>query len=118
MSENKQSCKCRRVAGPDAYASPLDSDVDPGKAGDFYFLPYDPANPNVEPEYIVLRRPDGINGGAIPIKRGGGTDRHGQSCWNWDGNFDQPSLTPSIWWKDTHRDQWHGFLIAGSLKSC
>ena len=50
---NKESCDCRRVAGPDEFhATEGDEFVAPGRGGDFYYLPYDPENPNMEPSFI------------------------------------------------------------------
>lgn len=48
-----------------------------------------------------------ING---PVLRGGPT-------WDWDGNADVPSLTPSVFatgWPC----KWHGYLTAGEWRSC
>lgn len=104
MSENRDSCDCRRVT-EEHYNS------DASKPGDFYFLPIDPDRPHIKPEYIVIRRPDGSNGGAIPIKRGANAvSLH----WGWDGDRDKPTLIPSVWWKE----HWHGFLRSGRLESC
>lgn len=41
----------------------------------------------------------------------------GSPSWEWDGNIECPTLTPSI----LHRDcacKWHGFLTAGVFVSC
>lgn len=38
----------------------------------------------------------------------------GGASWEWDGNMDAPTLTPSV----LHRDHWHGFLTAGVWVSC
>jgi hypothetical protein len=114
---NTQSCDCRLVAGPDEYYRPGDNDEDLhlARAGEFFFLPHDPSNPTIEPEYIVLRRPDGSNGGAIPIKRG---PNQSGAAWGWDGDREKPTLTPSIWWKSGDAREWHGWLRAGRLVSC
>lgn len=113
MTLNNQSCDCRLVAGPDAYDHGLEEPA-MDRAGEFYYLPYDPTRED-EPTHIVIRRPDGVDGGAIPIKRGAGATGE---AWGWDGNRQKPTLSPSIWWKDTHRPQWHGWLQAGRLNSC
>lgn len=36
--------------------------------------------------------------------------------WEWDGNTEAPTLTPSILRKDECR--WHGYLTAGEFRSC
>lgn len=35
--------------------------------------------------------------------------------WSWDGNEEQPTLTPSL---NCGPDHWHGFLTAGVFKKC
>jgi len=35
-------------------------------------------------------------------------------CWQWDGNKDKPTLSPSLHWVGN----WHGFLRAGKFVSC
>ena len=42
------------------------------------------------------------------------TDEEGRASWEWDGNWEQPTLSPSI----LHKDHWHGFLTAGVWVSC
>jgi hypothetical protein len=49
--------------------------------------------------------------GILPL-RGRMADT-GQTMWEWDGNADAPTLTPSI--RRTHTCGWHGHLTAGSL---
>ena len=34
--------------------------------------------------------------------------------WHWDGNREQPTLTPSV----HHQGHWHGYLKAGVWESC
>lgn len=36
--------------------------------------------------------------------------------WLWDGNVDEPSITPSILRNDTCR--WHGYMTKGKFVSC
>ncbi len=38
------------------------------------------------------------------------------SGWRWDGNREQPTLTPSI--RHLDRCKWHGFLRAGVWEPC
>lgn len=44
--------------------------------------------------------------------------------WNWDGNREQPTLTPSILIYQMNEraekigEHWHGFLTAGEFRSC
>lgn len=36
--------------------------------------------------------------------------------WNWDGNRDQPTVTPSV--KQVGGCEWHGWLTNGEWRSC
>jgi Family of unknown function (DUF6527) len=36
--------------------------------------------------------------------------------WNWDGNVEAPTLTPSILF--TSRCRWHGYLVKGIFTPC
>lgn len=40
--------------------------------------------------------------------------RDGRATWNWNGNTDKPTLTPSV----HHVGHWHGWLTDGEWKSC
>lgn len=37
------------------------------------------------------------------------------SGWDWNGDLDKPTVTPSIL---INRDHWHGYLTDGVFKSC
>ena len=42
------------------------------------------------------------------------TPRNGRASWEWDGNRERPTLSPSL-----HRPGvWHGYIRAGRLESC
>lgn len=83
-----------------------------GAVGDWAFAP------DGEPPAIWIRTPDGSQNGTVgrlPI-----TADSAQGGWQWDGNRDAPTLSPSI-----HRlalpgykPGWHGFMLAGRLESC
>ena len=51
----------------------------------------------------------------VPVKPG---DPNG---WDWNGNQDEPTLTPSIFFRDGHiqnRDcRWHGYLTNGEWRT-
>lgn len=59
--------------------------------------------------------------GAVHLKPYGGRDR---PVWQWDGNRDAPTLTPSILihqLDDSGKiigEHWHGYLTAGVFRSC
>jgi len=50
---------------------------------------------------------------ALPVRYPGHHPSKGV-LWDWDGNEDLPTLSPSI----NHVGCWHGFLRAGELTSC
>lgn len=61
------------------------------------------------PTHMYLRTPVGAQGAWIaitPAALGNG------ASWNWDGNRDQPTLTPSI---DGGIGHWHGWVTAGMM---
>src|SRR5574343_915858 len=84
-----------------------------GGLGDYCFVDDDSA--------IFIRMPDGPhfpseNGTLMrwPLKPGHnqpGIDPN--EHWQWDGNRDYPTLTPSLHWEGV----WHGWLRAGKLES-
>ena len=37
------------------------------------------------------------------------------AAWQWDGNEDKPTTTPSI---NINRGHWHGYLTSGVFRSC
>ena len=39
-----------------------------------------------------------------------------EPIWEWDGNLDKPTITPSIRFLD--KCCWHGYLTAGVFRSC
>jgi|GEM_PF-4532027 hypothetical protein len=55
----------------------------------------------------------GHHGAYINIVKGPATGT-GHGPWGWDGNYDQPTIVPSIW----HQGVWHGFLVKGYFRSC
>ena len=77
-------------------------------------------------QYIEEGSPDGPTGlmyvcpcgcgdvGALVFRKGKNADKH--PTWVWDGNLDQPTLTPSI--LRTLGCKWHGFLTKGEFVRC
>lgn len=49
--------------------------------------------------------------GYLPVE----TDSHGPR-WDWDGNCEQPTLTPSVLFRGGC--EWHGYLTKGEWRSC
>ena len=90
-------------------------DIDPG---DWMILRIDRSTNYVfeeaetvdEATHVYVRLPDGTPG-EIPIC-GKATQPNGHS-WEWDGNFEAPTITPSI----DASPGWHGYLTAGVWSS-
>ena len=77
-------------------------DLAAGKKGDFYF--------HHDETYITIRYGDEVmEVVTIPLK--------GSAAWQWNGNKDNPTLSPSILIRGNHGapDIWHGFLRDGKL---
>lgn len=39
-----------------------------------------------------------------------------EQAWRWDGNLEQPTLTPSI--QKMNGCRWHGYLVGGQFQGC
>lgn len=107
MSENRESCDCRRIpvpvmAGgitqPGDFVWDFDAPELGGKREDSH-------------HFLYLQLPGEHRLGCIQVQRGA---PGGERVWGWDGNEEKPTLTPSIW----HKEIWHGHLTAGRLVSC
>ena len=70
-----------------------------------------PAGPTEQPTHIMARLPGNII--ANLALRGHGEQQNG-ATWQWDGDREAPTLTPSI---DAKRPRggWHGWLKAGEF---
>lgn len=86
---NTETVKARRV----------ESVADVKQPGDFYFTE--------DRRRLYLFLPGDTIAGVVRI----GGPVH--PCWEWDGNLDAPTLTPSL----DLRGVWHGWLQAGVFKS-
>jgi hypothetical protein len=99
MSESKLSCKMTRCHS--------EEEVEKGGPGCFFF--------EQEPDYerhLHLNLPDGTYIW-IHVRLQNDPHPQGHPSWEWDGNEDAPTLTPSI---HTH-GVWHGYAKAGVLES-
>lgn len=47
-----------------------------------------------------------------------GTKKPPHTSWEWDGNKEKPTLSPSVWHHGTGPREWHGFITAGRMVSC
>lgn len=110
MSENRDSVDARRIPSP-AYREP--GSVNPGDfAWEFDFTHFEHGAKETDLDltlYICL--PGERMWSPIHVRRGPtpASDR----VWGWDGNFDKPTVTPSI----HHPGLWHGYLTAGRFQS-
>lgn len=97
----------------------IDDLWDNGEVGDWAFRdgPATEESPAVVDRYIVIRLPDTDSGSGykdfavLPLQT---SDRPDGQCWQWDGNREAPTLTPSI----LHHSvpPWHGYMRAGKLE--
>lgn len=96
---NTDSCDMVRVADDDAVLA--------GGPGSFCIHTESDGQ-----RFIACRLPDGcfIEIAITPLVAG----QHPQPTWDWDGNLDRPTLTPSV---HTH-GHWHGHFQAGRMVSC
>lgn len=86
---------------------------DNGQLGDWAFLIDAQGNTT-----LLIRQPDGTERGwlsGIPLA----PNPKEKICWDWDGNKEAPTVTPSIHrLPNWNRPGWHGFMRAGKLESC
>lgn len=75
------------------------------------------------PGVFCIREEDGITSLACRLPDGAFIDiairplppgAPPQPSWEWDGNQDKPTLSPSI----NTRDHWHGWFRSGRMVSC
>ena len=110
MSEanyNKQSVALRRVV-PSREVMPEQ------QPGDFcwdFDAEYLGGKREDEQHFLYLCLPGETRWSPIQVRKG---TPGGERVWGWDGNEDQPTVTPSIHWVG----HWHGYLRAGRLESC
>lgn len=109
----------------------LKTDIDDLQVGDWCFQDTLGQDGLERPDsYIAVRFLDGDIGLAIlPIALRWREDEsprentnyfnvHGQKCWEWNGNKEKPSLSPSILHWGNGKNQpatWHGYLMDGKL---
>lgn len=98
---NKESCGLRRV---DKSKSEIDG-LDPG---DFYLF-----SDSSGQKWFATCLPGGTNC-CIPLRPLLDSKTNNGHSWQWDGNEDEPTLTPSI----NCVGVWHGWVTKGKLVSC
>ena len=118
---NNESCAMRRFLGTieqwwEAEPSPgdfliHDSTVDQAEPE---CRPKD-GQPTVTIKYFTVILPSGSTC-TIPLRPVPQTGRpiNGGHSWQWDGNEDKPTLTPSI----NAEGSWHGWVRSGRMESC
>ena len=65
---------------------------------------------------ITLIVPGNPNPRALPVYRRGTPEPtlpEGHTSWEWDGNVERPTLSPSIWAEPP--EGWHGFVRDGRM---
>ena len=85
---------------------------DNGQLGDWCFFS---AKDKPDRNYIMIRCPDGNanSRGSVTAWRLRAVPDPNDDDWQWDGNRDAPTLTPSLHWVGV----WHGWMRAGELVS-
>lgn len=71
---------------------------------------------NMQTMYLRLPANSCVSMCIIPIRLNHGD---GERAWNWDGNIEKPTLSPSIHHNANEAesaDYWHGFVTAGEMK--
>lgn len=76
------------------------------KPGDGYWTGSE--NPDKEPGRLTFKCPCGCDLIA-------GIKVAGEGKWQWNGDFEKPTTTPSIL---IDRGHWHGYLTGGVFRSC
>lgn len=101
MTEKRESGDLRRVSGFDAME----------RAGDFWIAFAAGRNwfHALLPGNSFHGDAEGVAYCSIPIALTPAGEE-----WHWDGNYDAPTLSPSVW----NHDHWHGFIRAGRFESC
>lgn len=87
----------------------LDDLIENGVAGDWCFAKNDTV--------LWLRYPTKDENDFLPIVHLNVTPSQESPCWNFDGNKEAPTLSPSIRIRGGHKvvERWHGFLRNGKL---
>lgn len=94
------------MSRPPVKANRVDCFDDMKNPGDFVWSPWPPSR-------ILAVCPCGCGdmfGAAVKAETGGGP------VWQWDGNAEAPTLTPSL--RRLDGCKWHGFLTAGEFREC
>ena len=83
--------------------------------GGFFWLPAEKRS-NPDFELLLIWLPDGVC--RLHCHRDPYLSHtvNGHTVWQWDGNRDSPTLSPSI--LNPEEGGWHGFLRSGVLEGC
>lgn len=98
---------------------PLLKDLDEfdriGKKGDWCFV-------NGETHIAIQLGEDKFTSTCmLPILKAGTTREITGTCWDWNGDINSPTLSPSILHWGNGRDKpstWHGYMRDGKLEEC
>lgn len=76
----------------------------------------EPGEATITIRYFCVALPNGLRC-ALPLRPVPQADQpiNGGHHWDWDGNEDAPTLTPSL---SAGRRGWHGWIRAGHMVSC
>jgi hypothetical protein len=109
---NKESVDARRIKDPSSVNNGEQSPGDFAWEFDFTHFPH-----GAKPEDVQLTLyfclPGESRWSPIHVQRGQPHPDPETRIWGWDGDFDKPTVVPSINWVD----HWHGYLTAGRFIS-
>ena len=98
--------RCKRF---DTYKDICDSEYGPGA---FWWGKHH----RWEGDCLLIRLPDGI--ASLPVSQdkfvAANRDSHEYTVWHWDGDKNNPTLSPSV---NSPPDGWHGWIKGGHLES-
>jgi hypothetical protein len=81
---------------------------DMAQPGDFYWTGSEPSE---SPGRLMFKCPCGCDAMAGIIVKG-------EHAWQWNGDLDKPTTTPSILISGGCPNKWHGYLTDGVFRSC
>lgn len=97
-------------------------DIHHAPVGSFYWTDVDDAGNHYRMLMVKMPADGGKVHGVViaPAVRSGWN----KAAWQWDGNEEAPTLTPSIRYGERNEaheitvEHWHGFITSGQIKSC
>ena len=114
MAENRDSVAGVRILKPSERGSSGRCTTVPGEfAWEFDFTHFEHGAKQGDAVLtLYIHLPGNGRWSPIQVQRAGAGPHHDR-IWEWDGDLDKPTLTPSIW----DVGVWHGYMRAGFFQS-